>query len=258
MGTTLAVILNTPSSSTSTPLTALVRVTDRARDVVADEMRVDVEVGVGEQAEIAVPAAVEVERVSVPADEPRVLAHSARQVAVCKDTCTQSLSTRTWRSPCGRSEGNFWGSMPAWCRWDISLCSCRRPRRWTAEETMAPRVEEVMVLLVVAAMAPPVEEAMAPRVEEAMERQVEEAMEPRVVAAMAPQVEEAMAQQAVAVAVASKLVAAAMIAVVAAASKPVVAAMNVVVAAASRQKECDPVQQHVPVAGRNGKTPLLG
>ena len=54
-----------------------------ARDVAADEVAVDVEVGVGEQAEVPVPAAVEVEGVAVAADELGVLAHCAWLVAVC-------------------------------------------------------------------------------------------------------------------------------------------------------------------------------
>ncbi|BAS95232.1 Os05g0552550 [Oryza sativa Japonica Group] len=72
------------------------RVPLEARDVVADEVAVDVQVRVGEQAEVAVTAAVEVERVAVAADEPRVLAHRARQVAICnaRDTTTQPLINR--------------------------------------------------------------------------------------------------------------------------------------------------------------------
>jgi hypothetical protein len=44
---------------------------------------IDVEVRVGNYAEIAVFLAVEVEGESISTDESRVLAHSARSVAVC-------------------------------------------------------------------------------------------------------------------------------------------------------------------------------
>jgi hypothetical protein len=60
------------------------RVPRQARDVAADEVAVDVEVRVGEQAEVAVPAPVEVERAAVAADEARVLADRAWHVAICR------------------------------------------------------------------------------------------------------------------------------------------------------------------------------
>jgi hypothetical protein len=47
----------------------------------ADEVRVDVEVAVGDDAEVGVLAAMEVERVAVAADEPRVAARCSRKVA---------------------------------------------------------------------------------------------------------------------------------------------------------------------------------
>jgi hypothetical protein len=49
----------------------------------ADEVRVAVQVGVGDQAEVGVPAAVEQELVAVAADEARVVALRAGQLAHC-------------------------------------------------------------------------------------------------------------------------------------------------------------------------------
>ncbi|BAF27609.1 Os11g0151200 [Oryza sativa Japonica Group] len=57
----------------------------------ADEVRVDVEVAVGDDAEVGVPPAMEVEGVAVAADEPRVAARP-RHVAHC--TTTESIRQR--------------------------------------------------------------------------------------------------------------------------------------------------------------------